>query len=167
MESDDSHRGGTPELRGRESIATGNRPWPVKRFYLDSYELMNDVIEAAQDPGGEFRKLVRPWSESKTQTGHGVLADLLAPSIAAGLETHDRDLALVRSLRLINALQQGAADKLPAEAKADPYTDAPLAVKPIGEAWLVYSVGLNGQDDGGDFTEWQDVGVSSAPAEKQ
>lgn len=142
--------------------------WSVKRYYLDAFDSMTEVIKAADGPWGDFRQLVGPWNKGNAQTGHGVLADLLAPAIAAGVEAYDRDLALVRSLRLLNALQQeGGADTLPAAATVDPYTDKPLLVKQVAGGWVVYSVGVNGKDDGGDLTEMHDVGVSSAPAEKK
>ena len=78
--------------------------------------------------------------------------------------------ARVRSLRVLNALQgrvPAGSDKipklselgLPVETTIDPFNGEPLHVKRLPQGWLVYSVGRDLQDDGGDFENNRDVGV--------
>ncbi|HMO85995.1 MAG TPA: hypothetical protein PKC18_13860 [Lacipirellulaceae bacterium] len=53
---------------------------------------------------------------------------------------------------------------LPVEASEDPYTGEPLLTKRTDQGWVVYAVGNNGVDEGGNFVDWwPDVGVG-APA---
>jgi hypothetical protein len=135
--------------------------------------MMGEVIALADGPWPEFRKHTKNWGERNFKTGHGVLADSLAPAIAASAEARDRDLALIRSLRVLNALQNFEAREgrqasglkdagLPAEAATDPVTNKPLLLKRDERGWTVYCVGKNEKDDGGDFNKWLDVGVSAA-----
>jgi hypothetical protein len=83
--------------------------------------------------------------------------------------------AMIRSLRVLNALQVHATAGskeipklsdlgLPAETTTDPFTGEPLHVKRLPKGWLVYSVGWNYQDDGGDLSSpFKDVGVGPPP----
>jgi hypothetical protein len=160
---------------GLESFRTmpGRRFWLVSRplwddatsYYLDIIdqhlalasrpyaEVAAMNLGAAPDPGG-FRRL-----------GHMVL-----PAILSAREAMERTRARIRCLRVLNALQarpeQGAAETpklsdlgLPADATTDPFTGKPLHLKKLPAGWLVYSVGKDLKDDGGDFTEALDVGV--------
>jgi hypothetical protein len=79
--------------------------------------------------------------------------------------------ALIRSLRVLNALQTHAPAQgnevpklsdlgLPTETTTDPYTGEPLHVKRVPEGWLVYAVGLNFEDDGGNLADNLDVGIA-------
>jgi hypothetical protein len=120
----------------------------------------------------------RPYSEvvattpapARHRVGFRVLTDLVVPAIVAGREAMERTRAAIRCLRVLNALQarpeQGAAETpklsdlgLPADATTDPFTGKPLHLKKLPAGWLVYSVGKDLKDDGGDFTEALDVGV--------
>ena len=86
----------------------------------------------------------------------------------------------MRCLRVLNALQ-GRAEKsdpeptdpqvpklsqlgLPTEATIDPFTGKPLHVKRLPEGWLIYSVGKDLKDDGGevedDVEAALDVGIA-------
>lgn len=77
--------------------------------------------------------------------------------------------ARIRCLRVLNALRvfpDQAAETpklselgLPAAATTDPFTGKPLHLKKLPAGWLVYSVGKDLKDDGGDFTKARDVGV--------
>lgn len=144
--------------------------WSVERHYIDAYESMGEVIKLAEGPWPDFRRQVMPWGQGNAKTGHGVLADLLAPAIAAAAEAHDRDVTMVRSLRVLNALQTYAAEHgreasgladlgLPVEATTDPVSAVPLVAKRVDDAWIVYGVGKDGKDDGGEFKDLKDVGV--------
>ncbi|HJS06562.1 MAG TPA: hypothetical protein VJ809_02855, partial [Pirellulales bacterium] len=146
--------------------------WPAKRYFLGAYEMMGEVIALAEGPWPEFRKQTKNWEGRDVDTGHGVLANLLAPAIAASVAARDRDLALIRSLRVLNALQgfeeregrpaSGLKDAgLSGDATIDPVTSAPLIATRGERGWSVYSVGKNEKDDGGDLDDWLDVGVGT------
>jgi hypothetical protein len=88
----------------------------------------------------------------------------------------DRILALVRCLRILNALERrgehcdvGSAPdladlQLPPEVFIDPFNGETLQVKRTPDGWLIYSVGRNLQDDGGILTYHfhKDVGLGPA-----
>jgi hypothetical protein len=146
--------------------------WPIKRQFLSAYEMMGEVIALADGPWPEFRKHTKTWGERDIDTGHGVLANLLAPAIAASVAARDRDLALIRSLRVLNALQgfevregreaTGLKDSgLSTDATIDPVTNSPLLATRGERGWTVYGVGNNEKDDVGNFNDWLDVGVGA------
>jgi hypothetical protein len=130
---------------------------------------------------------VRPWYEVREQfgksdaetisTGHGKLADLLVPAARASFQANARGIAMLRSLRIYNALLQfseqngreasGLAElKLPTEATIDPYSGQPLKLKHTDLGWEVYSVMENGVDDGGNFKDLKDYGVAPGKLRK-
>ncbi|HBO43137.1 MAG TPA: hypothetical protein DD670_04220 [Planctomycetaceae bacterium] len=87
---------------------------------------------------------------------------LLNPAIEATRLAARRGQSLLNVIRVLNALQRRenpdeppAADLsdlgLPREATLDPFTGKPVIVKRVPDGWLVYSVGQNGIDDGGEF----------------
>jgi hypothetical protein len=96
------------------------------------------------------------------------LMTLLEPATFSGLEAANRVRAMDRSLRVLNALQARPGSDpipaltdlgLPAEATTDPFNGEPLRVKKSPQGWMVYSVGANGEDDGGQVEGATDVGV--------
>ena len=144
--------------------------WPVKRLFigpLDYYEVLFPVVDR---PLPEIHKAFENGGELSSPTGFGTLADLLGPALEAGIQAAQRDTAMIRSLRVFNALQVFAEKNgrevrdltelgLPAEEMVDPFSGEPLKAKLSGQGWKVYSVGENGTDDGGDFRELKDVGL--------
>jgi hypothetical protein len=95
---------------------------------------------------------------------------LSAPGVKAAITALVTSQAIVRSLRVLNALQThvpAGSDKipklselgLPVETTIDPFNGEPLHVKRLSQGWLVYSVGRDLQDDGGDLENNRDVGV--------
>jgi hypothetical protein len=57
----------------------------------------------------------------------------------------------------IHGQEDGPVEFMPADMKADPFTGGPLIVKKQKDGWLVYSVGMNLQDDGGDLSNVDDL----------
>ena len=125
-----------------------------------------------------WHEVFKPGSQNVFQsTGRtGAMASLLAPSFKAHFDLVHRTSATLRSLRVLNALQQYAIEhgrepvglsdlNLPAVDTIDPFNGQPLIVKPTAAGWLVYSVGMNGVDDGGDFAKDKDVGFGPPRAE--
>jgi hypothetical protein len=80
--------------------------------------------------------------------------------VQASYEAETRLTAQLRCLQILNVLTQRVSDNpdssanltdlgLPADATTDPYNGKPLIVRREPNGWLIYSVGQNGQDDGG------------------
>ncbi len=146
--------------------------WPIKAMYmkmLDYYDVILPLIRA-------------PWHEIYGQdgssifqvpTGFGTIADSLASGIQMTYEMSTKTTAVLRSLRIYNALRQYADEhdreanglgdlRLPVDAAVDPFSGQPLKLKITPAGWLVYSVGKDGQDDGGDLHSQKDVGLGPA-----
>jgi hypothetical protein len=93
----------------------------------------------------------------------GIFSVMMAPSLTGVLRSQARGEALHAAAEVLvaatrerlatGALPETAADLVPGRLSAlprDPFTvDKPLLSKRTGAAWLVYSVGPNGEDDGG------------------
>lgn len=139
--------------------------WPVKRYYLPPIKLYDEIIPLADVPYSEVQPQFQTGGKLAVPTGQGVLADLMVPSIEVAMKANSRDIALIRSLRVLNALQQAGDDAmgladidLPDEATTDPFTGRPLVVKKSDSGWMVYSVGEDQVDDGGKFDDAKDFG---------
>jgi hypothetical protein len=139
---------------------------------------MQGFLALAQD-ARPYRQVDQTIHEiyGKIPTGPlGAFAHLIFPAIQAPHEAVARTRALVRCLRVLNALQvrtPAGSDEvpkltelgLPAETTTDPFTGEPLHVKRTPRGWLVYSVGKNFEDDGGKLDNtYSDVGVGPLPA---
>ncbi len=139
-------------------------PWawwrPLRSGFLKS---MQKRIDAAQKPYKEFMV---------AQAANTSIADsMVAPALNAGHEASTRNQALSRTLRVLNAIQSEpnlmAADQidtsslgLPTDATIDPFTEQPLVIRKQGSSWLIYSVGYDLKDDGGEVDESKDVGIA-------
>jgi hypothetical protein len=146
--------------------------WPVKRFFTGPLAFYEELLPIADIPWPEFKRHFADGGKFDRPSEHGVLADLLVPALEAGFVTAHRDTAYVRSLRVFNALQRYADENgreaaaladldLPKEATIDPFSEKPLIIRRTDAGWLVYSVGVNGIDDGGKIhdREQSDVGL--------
>jgi hypothetical protein len=163
------------------------RHYPLRNFWLLSRGLWNQQESAYLDLMQRFIAMHDP-SNLELQQVYGkiptalpppsqlqhprMFAQLMFPSLRATHDVFIRTSAQLRCLRVLNAIQAHVppvskeAPKLselglPAEATTDPYNREPLHVKRLPEGWLVYSVGPNLQDDGGnlDNSVTGDVGV--------
>jgi hypothetical protein len=157
------------QLSGMRGILANTVGLPMKTYYMEAIDSMEPVITLAEQPWSET---FRPGNRNIFQqsAGLGVLANQLVSSLKACFDAVHRTSAMLRSLRVLNALQQyatehskeatGIADlKLPAEATTDPFTGRPLVAKHTEQGWVVYSIGKDGVDDGGEFTTPKDFGV--------
>lgn len=171
----------------REALCT-DRAFGISSFRETIPGRNNWLFRAYWDPEEiAYLKLIKqemtltelPFSEvtqirHQTKSGAwGMLGGLVAPAAEKAREAAERDRANVACLRVVNALvrrekpdQPPKADLsdlgLPAEASRDPFNGQPLRVKKVAGGWLVYSVGADLNDDGGD--EKKDV-VLAPPAE--
>jgi hypothetical protein len=140
--------------------------YPDQCFYLD---VMQEQIALCDRPYAEAAEAFRRYH---MRQGKPTLNGLVIPALAKARDSTERIRAQMRSLRVLNALQRVGATEpkltglgLPAEATTDPFTDSPLHVKKVSGDWLIYSVGVNLTDDGGDLEENMDVGVGPLPQE--
>jgi len=164
----------TERAYGLDSLRT----MPGRGFWLVSRALWNDATSYYLDMiDRQSAAASLPYPDvtatSPVTTPHRIgfraLTDLAEPAIATGRQALERTRAGIRCLRVLNALQarveQGVAEPslsdlgLPADATTDPFTGKPLHLKKLPGGWLVYSVGRDLKDDGGDFTDARDVGV--------
>lgn len=76
----------------------------------------------------------------------------------------------MRCVRLLNALQNQFPDGIPdqpllselsgaEDTRLDPFSGEPLVVRVTEEDIVVYSVGINGTDEGGQLDEQADEGI--------
>ncbi|WP_165249689.1 hypothetical protein [Paludisphaera soli] len=156
---------------------SANLFWLTGWMRNDLTALMLDLFD------DQIRKLDLPYAQAAataSATGRrwspfGTLVDLLKPALASTREATERLRAATRSLRVLNAIQSRVPTEaeapppldslgLPREATVDPFTGRPLLVKKLPSGWLVYSVGKDLVDDGGDLEKDKDVGFG-APRE--
>ena len=144
--------------------------WPVKGQFIAPLDFYEQVLPMADLPWPEIQKKFAKGGALSAPTGHGVLADLLLPAFDAAIRASHRDIAMIRSLRIFNALQQfaekngreatGLAElELPKGAMIDPFSGKPLIATHTDDGWMVYTVMENGVDDGGDFKDLKDRGL--------
>lgn len=145
--------------------------WPMKNYQVGCLVMMDAQLKLADRPWHELNKQFESGVSPETPTGYGAAADMLMPAIRASFQANARGIALLRSLRIYNALRQFAEQngreasglddlKLPKEATIDPYSGEPLKLKHTDDGWMVYTVMENGVDDGGNFTKLKDFGVA-------
>jgi hypothetical protein len=140
-------------------------------FYLD---LMAQNIDLAPrtfaDAAPAYDKLLE-----ETKSWRHRVSSLVVPAAARLHGAEVRTRAWVRCLRVLNALQKKPANAeasqpkleelgLPAEAITDPFNGAPLHLRRVGGEWVIYSVGQNLVDDGGELKDRKDVGIGPIAA---
>jgi hypothetical protein len=95
----------------------------------------------------------------------------MIPAVQAWFDAEMRWLAMIRGLRIFNALTDFAKKNgheangldelnLPKEATIDPFSGKPLKLKHTKDGWIAYSVYSKGVDDGGTFIDMKDYGVA-------
>lgn len=151
----------------------GRNNWLVRAFWdrqeIDYLKLIKQEMTLTELPFSDIRQI-----RDRSKAGAwGTLGGLAAPAVEMAREAAERDRANVACLRVVNAMvrrekpnQPPKADlsdlRLPAEAARDPFSGETLRVKKVTGGWLVYSVGADLSDDGGD--EKKDV-VLAPPAD--
>ena len=168
----------------------GCMPWYSRTFWnwqqVGTLDVVNWAIARATAALPENSTAGSVNRHEEDPPSCGVLGQLLIPSLEATEEVANRSEAQIRALRVLNALgQRDNPEKeslanlsdlgLPESATIDPYSGKPLIVKKVEGGWLIYSVGENRIDDGGDLNEKKrlDIGlqpvvqIQSAPVEKE
>jgi hypothetical protein len=150
-------------------------PWIGKGVQLDMLEFYDRLLPV----------MAQPWHLSNLKIGQlekmashhtpmsGTLNTLMLPALEAGLVAVSRDVAFIRSLRIMNAItaytqREGKpptgleALELPAASTIDPFSGKPLKLKQTEHGWVVYTVYQNRTDEGGDFKGQTDWGLAPA-----
>jgi len=143
----------------------------VNDLALQLIALFDRHLERGAQPFAAVKSpMTKPRSSGTRLNPLATLASLLEPALNSAREAAERTRAVSRALRVLNALQArgpAARDRepkvgeldLPAQATVDPFSGEPLLMKRLPEGWMVYSVGSNLIDDGGDLNQRADVGV--------
>ncbi|MBX3412975.1 MAG: hypothetical protein KF708_09835 [Pirellulales bacterium] len=109
------------------------------------------------------------FDEANSSTTRGFPVSILIPALDAFSRAAYTDIARTRCLRALIALQatlETHPDAVPTidslglsgNATRDPFSQEPLHLKQVDEGWLIYSVGRDGVDQGGDFEKEADLG---------
>ena len=131
-------------------------------FRIEGYlKTMRLVQEHADQTMAERPAL---WDSSEK---FGFTGAQLFPAINQVRHAAHRNLTKVRCLRLLMELNTQMQDQpdlndidLPKSAMTDPVSGDPLIVRKKENGWLIYGVGLNGIDDGGDIDIDNDYGIA-------
>jgi hypothetical protein len=160
-------------LTARQNLGGGF--WPMRGFANDLMLRMLDTFDRyLADTSRPYLQVAAERRASPPDDAplnpYRRLLTLLEPRLFAAVEAGDRVRAMARSLRVLSAIQarvppgSGQVPSLgdlglPAEATTDPYNGEPLRVQRVPRGWMVYSVGSNGIDDGGQLERAADIGV--------
>jgi hypothetical protein len=178
----DTMDGYTWALRTERAFSlTTVREYPFTRFWLTRgfandlmlrlLDLYDRHLDDATQPFVQVAK--KRKTNPPVRAGlnpYRALLTVLDPGLFSALEAGNRVRAMSRSLRVLNAIQARVppgSDQvpqlndlgLPVEATIDPFNGEPLRVKKDPRGWMVYSVGGNGVDDGGQIGGKTDIGV--------
>lgn len=156
----------------------GDMPWYAKVYWnlekLGVFDASDWAIARAtaalpeNNPSGET-----PFYGDDPEVG-GMLAKLVIPAYRAAESAANRVEAQVRAIRILNALGRREDPEkeplpdlsdlgLPKSATIDPYSGNPLIVKKVDGGWLIYSIGWNRTDDGGDLDEKKRLDIGLQP----
>ncbi len=144
----------------------------MKNDACTSVELIDALIESL--PLGTASSVTNPKIR-EILARSGTLTTLIEPAVQAYLYAVRRDLATLRALRILAALSRSkfspdaALPKLdelglPSSDLIDPFNGEPMRLKKLPEGWMIYSVGSDLKDDGGDVAEVKDVGLGPSRA---
>jgi hypothetical protein len=147
-------------------------PWR-KHDLCDYLDLISVAIDTDPLPRQAWRDAV---AAASVPGRVGPTTEVMRGSLEPFHDAVLRTVARLRALQVLNALisrehggpSGGTLDDLDlsADAKTDPFTDQPLVVKRLPEGWLIYSVGDDLKDGGGDLDGNHDVGVGPLPPAK-
>jgi hypothetical protein len=136
------------------------------RVFLDFMESQIALAEATYARAAD--------SSSKGTKGARGLLSLSIPAIMKVRAAKDRVLAEARCLRVLNALERHKVSsdaaraltglRLPRQGLLDPFSGDLLHVKRVSGGWLIYSVGEDMVDNGGDIARHKDAGVGPVKA---
>ena len=157
------------ELGGIPGLLMNTLGRPMKLHHTAMLDLFEDVLKDAAKPWHVTVSQSPQSAILKSPTGLGVMPDLTQPSIAAAYESTQRALAVTRALRVFNALRRAETSNgtpasidaldLPKDAITDPFSGESLKAIQSAGRWIIYSVGEDGKDDGGEAGKDYGVGL--------
>jgi hypothetical protein len=141
-------------------VAAANEPDPaIRRQALTAIDAELAAVRVTRAP--LWADLLRPRAELGRRVGQQLAAFLL-PAVSSALDAEQRTAATLDLTRLALALAAYRAEHaeypdtldqlVPTDIETVPrdrFTAGPLVYRRTGEGYLLYSVGPNGQDDGG------------------
>jgi hypothetical protein len=136
------------------------------RYQAIIADLSRPLPKAAPAIASEAAEIERDLASRRA----GMFSAVMAPALTVVLQSWSKGLALHEAAGVLVAATQGRlegrplADSLGPDGRltqpSDPFNrDKPLLARPVDGGWLVYSVGPDGEDDGGpaaDGTEPED-----------
>jgi hypothetical protein len=146
--------------------------WQGTLFKADTIDFYEKVLPFLAEPFYvSAKKLVAYQDDVYSTPVSNSLIGLLFPGLEAAHVSANSNLALVRCLRILNALQryqethgeeaaQLADLDIEKSATIDPFSGKLLKVRLTEDGWVIYSVMKNGVDDGGDFQKQLDWGLA-------
>jgi hypothetical protein len=140
--------------------------WKFKFDACDYLDLISEMDEWAAKPRHAIADELGILAERKFR----LLTQMVVPALVQVRWAHDQGMARVRCVRLLNALQLQYPAGIPkspdrdeligSEASGqDPFTGQALKVLVTDEEVVVYSVAINGTDEGGLFDDQEDQGI--------
>jgi hypothetical protein len=163
-------------------IAGEDLPWAFTAIswlgnsYLNDDEaqylvLMDQAIAAGKLPRRQREAVLKPLDDQlRAARLRFVHTRMMAPAMQSAYNASDRAETLNHCLQVLLAAHDKddatiAALGLPANVTTDAYSGRPLILKRLGDDWVVYSVGENGVDDGGnlDATNGQPLDIGFGP----
>jgi len=140
--------------------------WYMKRERRLVIENRSTLLDAAQLPYTEFRK----WQNEHRPAEQPWLSNWFGHELETLMNTRTRRLAKYRGAQIVLALElysrayneypHTLSDLVPEVIDSlpdDPYCDKPFQYRRDGDVYLLYSVGQNLVDDGGDARRKKDI----------
>jgi hypothetical protein len=137
-------------------------PAMITRGRPDGLRLMNKYVAAAQLPAEKQGEAVYE-ADRQARTGAAVLVRMLIPGVAKCAEASRRNQANLRGAacgvaaerfrlkhhRWPESLEELVKDELLDAVPTDPFDGRPMRLKAVADGIVIYSVGLDGVDNGG------------------
>ncbi len=138
-------------------------PWLIKADLVHAVQRMTELVDASEDGPAALLEVARA-QDNDTLPAYAILSGMLTPSVTRAVEMFLRGDAQLHSAitalaceryRLAQGAWPEALDELvprylPA-VPIDPFDGAPLRYKKTTAGIVIYSIGENGVDDGGDL----------------
>ena len=134
----------------------------VGEAYLNDDEaaytrIMNQMIELVGKPRPVRKEVEDSLTAELSEKGfRKVVTKLTIPAIiqlAAAQESADTQLRCLRMHLKLQDVSDPDLESFPDSIRIDPIARKPLVVKKQAGGWLIYGVGDNEKDDGGDFSD--------------
>ncbi len=127
-----------------DAVAVSRLPWPKREAAMTEIDGRRSIVPEAVPFIGAWR--IVPQLADLTASMAGAVAASRSARIAIAVERHRR-----QTKGLPSALNE-LIPPLQSEEKEDPFTGAPLEYVSSGDGYVVYSVGSDRRDDGGELT---------------